>query len=73
MADRRRCLVVASVVTATGGYQLGPGQIVDLDLPIGGGRKLRDDVDPAWFAPVDPDPVPVPRRRPRGAHSESEE
>lgn len=54
MADRRRCLVTVTVTGATfeGGLSMGPGQIVDLDQAIGGGRTLRECVDVAWFAPV---------------------
>lgn len=70
MADVRRCLVSASVVTADGGRMLGPGALVDLDASVGGHVILRDCVDAAWFAPVEPQAVEPVRRRPRIADSD---
>lgn len=64
MADLRRSLVDFTVVTDTGGVRLGPGAVVDLDMRFGAVR-LRDCVDPDWFAPVEPRESAAASRRPR--------
>ncbi len=62
MADWRRSLVDVTVVTDAGGMRLGTGAIVDLDTPVGSVR-LRDCVDPLWFAPIDEHVAPSRLRR----------
>lgn len=53
--DLRRCLVTAGITGPEFGRQFAPGQLVDLDEPLGG-RPLRDYVNAAWFGEGDPAP-----------------
>lgn len=72
MVDLRRCLVETTVITATGGLRLGPGATVDLNMIVGPGVTLRECVDPAWIAPVEPEPsAPMRRRRPPMTQSDA--
>ena len=50
-----RCVADNTVLSTEHEYsrRFGPGQIVDLDEPIGGGLKLRDVVRDGCFVPLE--------------------
>jgi len=55
MADIRISRVEATAtIPNVGGRNIGPGQPVDLDAPIGGGLTVRDVFPLEWFEPVTP-------------------
>lgn len=71
--DKRRCLVAAAILGSRVEFsrQLGPGQIVDLDEPMGE-LTLKDFVKEQWFEPLEgaDQAATVTRRRARGTDSD---
>jgi hypothetical protein len=53
--DLRRSKVIAStIIPGVGGKNIGPGQPVDLDEPVGGGQTVRDLFPEDWFEELEP-------------------
>ena len=63
-SDVRRARVQINLSIPEYGRTIGPGQLVDLNEPVGS-TTLRAYVDEAWFEPVEPQaptatPTPLP-------------
>jgi hypothetical protein len=63
-----RCRIGGVTVTAPNfGLELVPGRVVDLDQGLPNGGVLADQVQAAWFEPIEPEP-----RAPRKATASPE-